>query len=246
MTPYAALLDRVAHAPSTPLVTYVDPASAERMELSAASFANAVAKTAGLLRDELDAEPGDRIAVHLPWHWQRAVWFGACAATQTVFAPGADPGGCAVCVMDRDGMALAGRASWDALVSLAPFGLPDGEAVAPGIVEVAVAMRAHPDAFVPYAPLEPDAPLLVHGDEQLSARQVWDRAARLAGVRHLDRGARYAVLPDDPERDLLLITSALAIEGSVVLIASDGDGVRPLLDAEGATLTGDPHLGTRE
>ena len=91
MTPYAALLERTRRDPASPLLTYRDLASGERMEMSAASLANAIAKTAGMLRDELDADPGAVVGVHLPFHWQRVVWLGACAATSTVFAPGADP-----------------------------------------------------------------------------------------------------------------------------------------------------------
>ena len=77
MTPYAALQARVRRSPSAPLLTFYDLATGERMELSALSLDNAVAKTAGLLRDDLDVMPGDRVGVHLPLHWQRAVWWGA-------------------------------------------------------------------------------------------------------------------------------------------------------------------------
>ena len=59
MTPYAALRERVRRTPALPLLTFHDLATGERMELSAISLDNAVAKTAGLLRDELDIEPGD-------------------------------------------------------------------------------------------------------------------------------------------------------------------------------------------
>src|SRR5262249_10238292 len=63
--------------PVRPLVTFYDDATGERIELSATTFGNWVAKTANLLVDELDAEPGDRIALDLPPHWQTAVWLFA-------------------------------------------------------------------------------------------------------------------------------------------------------------------------
>jgi len=75
------LLDRLmATDPSRPLVTFYDDATGERVELSATSFDNWVAKTANLLQDELGAEPGEQIALLLPTHWQSAVWVWAAAA----------------------------------------------------------------------------------------------------------------------------------------------------------------------
>ncbi|MFM7212897.1 MAG: TIGR03089 family protein, partial [Actinomycetota bacterium] len=59
---------RARRVPAAPLVTYYDLATGERIELSAASVENSVAKTAGLLRDELDVQPGDTVAVRLPLH----------------------------------------------------------------------------------------------------------------------------------------------------------------------------------
>jgi uncharacterized protein (TIGR03089 family) len=40
--------------------------------LSTVTLANWAAKTANLLRDELGAGPGSRVAVLLPAHWQSA------------------------------------------------------------------------------------------------------------------------------------------------------------------------------
>ena len=71
------LLDR---DPVGPRITYYDDATGERIELSTVTLANWAAKTANLLRDELGAGPGSRIAVLLPAHWQTAavllgVWY---------------------------------------------------------------------------------------------------------------------------------------------------------------------------
>ena len=71
-------------APAAPLITQYDDATDERIELSAATLANWVAKTANLLQDEFDVGPGSAVAVALPVHWQTAavllaVW--SCGAT---------------------------------------------------------------------------------------------------------------------------------------------------------------------
>ena len=66
-----------------PLITFYDDATGERIELSGVTTANWAAKAANLLRDECDVEPGTRIAVLLPAHWQTAAvllagwWCGA-------------------------------------------------------------------------------------------------------------------------------------------------------------------------
>ncbi|HEX4249647.1 MAG TPA: TIGR03089 family protein, partial [Pseudonocardia sp.] len=76
-----------------PLVTYYDDATGERIELSGTTLANWAAKTANLMRDECDLEPGARVAVLLPAHWQTlVVLLGAwwCGAEVVADPAGAD------------------------------------------------------------------------------------------------------------------------------------------------------------
>ena len=81
----AALLDPLLTGPGAarPLITFYDDATGERIELSAVTTGNWAAKAANLLRDEGDLEPGGRVAVLLPAHWQTAAvllaswWCGA-------------------------------------------------------------------------------------------------------------------------------------------------------------------------
>ena len=80
----AALINDAAR----PLVTFYDDATGERVELSVATFHNWVAKTANLLRDGLDVQPGGRVGLLLPLHWQAAVWIVACWAAGAVVVPG--------------------------------------------------------------------------------------------------------------------------------------------------------------
>src|SRR5690606_10395687 len=73
--------------PMGPRITYFDDATGERIELSTVTLANWAAKTANLLRDELGAGAGTRVAVLLPAHWQTAAvllgvwWIGAEVVT---------------------------------------------------------------------------------------------------------------------------------------------------------------------
>src|SRR3954451_1817329 len=82
--PAALLASARDRDPSGPLLTHYDDASGERIELSATTLANWVAKSANLLQDEFDVGRGSRVAVALPVHWQTAavllaVW--SCGAT---------------------------------------------------------------------------------------------------------------------------------------------------------------------
>lgn len=236
--PYAALRERVRLSPSAPVITFRDLATGERMELSAASLDNAVAKTAGLMRDELDVQPGSRVGVHLPLHWQRVVWLGACAATGAIFAPDADPASCDVLVVDRDHLDLLGGGD-GVVVSLAPFGLPEPGGVPMGAIDAAVAMRAHPDTFVAYD--EPDSaqPLLAQiGGEVLTGAQAWAAAEAELRARGLARPSRFAIIDPDPAADLLALAGALGSDGAAVLIAHPTAGdVAAVLAAEGIRAT---------
>ncbi len=147
----ALLEPRLARDPAGPLVTYYDDASGERIELSATTFANWVAKSANLLRDECDLEPGGRLAALLPAHWQTlAVLLGAwwCGAEVT-----ADPAGADVvcCTADRLDTALDAGAGLVVGLSLHAFGtgIPG---LPPGVLDYAGEVRPHGDVFVPDGP----------------------------------------------------------------------------------------------
>ena len=84
MTTFTAVLARqVAAEPGRPLVTFYDHASGERTELSVATYANWVAKTASLLVDELDLERGQVLRVDLPTHWLGPVFLANVSGAST-------------------------------------------------------------------------------------------------------------------------------------------------------------------
>lgn len=61
-----------------PRLTWYGPdageGAGERIELSARVLRTWVAKTVGLLQDELDAEPGTTVRLDAPAHWKSLVW----------------------------------------------------------------------------------------------------------------------------------------------------------------------------
>lgn len=94
MTPADLLAAQLRRDPARPLVTHYDDATGERVELSATTLHNWIAKTANLLQDEFDIGPGSTVAVALPVHWQTAaVLLGIWSCGATVLETAAeDPG----------------------------------------------------------------------------------------------------------------------------------------------------------
>jgi uncharacterized protein (TIGR03089 family) len=169
-----ALLDRTS---PRPLITFYDDATGERIELSGTTTANWAAKAANLLRDDCDLEPGTRVAVLLPAHWQTAaallaVWWCGGEVVES------DPD-LVLCDADRLDLALSLVPSHAVVAfSLDAFGtgltgLPEG------VLDFATEVRLHGDEFVPWQPVPGDAPALNGAvvDEVLAGARA--RAAEL-------------------------------------------------------------------
>src|SRR4051812_5373340 len=151
----ALLAPLLAGDPARPLITFYDDATGERIELSGATFGNWVAKTANLLRDECNVEPGAPVAVLLPAHWQTAV--ALCAIWSCGAEAVADPAGAEVALADEDGLDAAAGAGLVVGFSLDAFGrglgtAASGGALPPGAVDYATEVRVHGDHFDPLAP----------------------------------------------------------------------------------------------
>jgi uncharacterized protein (TIGR03089 family) len=158
----AALLDplRTGAAAARPLITFYDDATGERIELSGTTTANWAAKAANLLRDECDVEPGARVAVLLPAHWQTAAvllaawWCGAEVVAEPTEADWV------LCDADRIDLALAADPSGGVVaLSLDAFG-KSLTGLPAGVIDFATEVRLQGDDFVPWAPVPDDAPAL--------------------------------------------------------------------------------------
>lgn len=145
----AEVLDPLMAAdPAGPRITYYDDVTGERIELSTVTMANWAAKTANLLRDEMGAGPGTRVAVLLPAHWQTAAvlfgiwWIGA----EVVLDGDADMALCTRDRLDEADDAVSGGEI--AVLSLDPFGKPAAD-LPIGVTDYATAVRVHGDQIVP-------------------------------------------------------------------------------------------------
>jgi len=211
----------VAADPARPLITWYDDVTGDRAELSGATLANWVAKTANLLVDGCGLGPGDRAAVLLPPHWQTAaVLLGCWSAGMVVVGPEPEP---VDVLFAGPAESLAVAEPWSAgdryALALAPLAAPL-KTVPPGFADYVTEVRGYGDHFTAYA-----------GDGQLVPRAL-ARAAQL-GVGADDRVLIDAGAHGDPVDWLL---APLLAGASIVLCGHlDPDRVPGRVAAEKVT-----------
>jgi uncharacterized protein (TIGR03089 family) len=231
------LADALRRDPSGPLLTYYDDAIGERTELSATTLANWVAKTANLLVDELMLDPGDRVAVLLPAHWQTAaVLLAAWSAGAVVTV---NPQRARVAFTDAEHLSAARAADEVVALSLKPMGLPFAQPPE-GAQDYAAVVPAQPDVFASPAELDDTSPAVEVEDH------VWPASAVVAdarsGARWTDFSAGDRVMTVSPWSDFddwrANFLSPLAVGASIVLCAhADPAALQSRAQAEKVTVT---------
>ncbi|MGW2595302.1 TIGR03089 family protein [Streptomyces sp. NPDC001515] len=242
-TPADLLRSALAADPARPLVTFYDDATGERVELSVATFANWVAKTANLLQGDLAAEPGDRLALLLPAHWQSAVWLLACSSVGVVAEVGGDPAAADLVVTGPEGLEAARACSGERVaLALRPLGgrFPQ---VPEGFTDYAVEVPGQGDRFVPFAPVDPGALALVVDGSGLTGAELVERARRDGAALGLDAGSRLLSGRAYDSWDGLSagLFAPLATGGSVVLCRNldrlDAQALARRVESERVTLS---------
>ncbi|MFB4297829.1 TIGR03089 family protein [Actinomadura sp. NTSP31] len=238
--PADLLRRRLAADPSRPLVTYYDDAKNERVELSARTFDNWVAKTANFLVDGLAAEPGGRVVLALPPHWQTAVWLMACWSAGLTAVP-VDPAavlasGAAVPEPDGGSGPYILAAAEEVLevvladpgvnadaeevvgLSLHPLGGPLADCP-PGITDYAAEVRSYGDRFAAGPDVTPLLPALDVTKTTLTGAGLVAAAAEAAEKWELDASSRVLVDMSFATLDGLLagLVAPLASGASVII-----------------------------
>ncbi|NUT34976.1 MAG: TIGR03089 family protein [Hamadaea sp.] len=212
----------VAADPARPLLTWYDDATGERTELSGATLANWVAKTANLLADGCGLGEGSIAAVRTPAHWQTAAimlgaWTAGLALTHSTTAKAdvafVSPG-------------VGAQAPDTFAVGLHPFALPVRD-LGPGVQDWVTSARVHGDHY--RGPLPPgDAPALVdlpgpapaitHAD---LIAQATSRATELG----LPAGARVLLDLDAHKRPVDWLLAPLAA-GCTLVVCANADAAK--------------------
>ena len=197
--PAALLTAALRRDPSAPLVTAYDDATGERVELSATTLANWVAKTANLLQDEFDVGPGSTVAVSLPVHWQTAavllgVWSCGAAVLDTAAEDDGRLDAAAVVLAAQDRLAPLEEQDLPDLVGLSLHPLGTGMTGYAGPArDFALEVRGHGDVFFPHEAPDPASPGLLIGELELSLAGLMATATELAGRLGIEAGDRIMV-----------------------------------------------------
>lgn len=237
----------VAVSPALPFITFYDDSTGERIELSALTFDNWVAKTANFLTDELDIGAGDVVRVRLPAHWITAVWLAACAAVGAPIALGPAETNDAVVVVGPDevnetspnGIAVVA-------CSLRPMGARFASPLPPGITDFGAEVLGFGDYYEVAPGDRPTAAstaFTVDG-QRISNFDALARSAQLADEWFLDEGGRLLVNSTGIICRLDLALSLFAVPavsgGSVVIVGNPDPTATPdRMTTEQITATAD-------
>jgi uncharacterized protein (TIGR03089 family) len=217
LTPAELFAARVRANAADPLLTFYDDLTGERVELSATTTANWVEKTANLLQDGLAVEPGERVAVLLPLHWQAAVAMLACWSVGAQVT--LDVGDADVVFAAEDAGLVEARASGARDVvglSLLPLGQPLTSAPT-GVTDFAREVLGYPDDFVPYARVDDGTPALRVGADEWTGRALVADATEAAAQCGMHSRLLTAVAYDDAAAIRLGLLAPIAAGGSLVL-----------------------------
>ena len=231
MTTFAAILsEQLRREPGRPLVTFYDHATGERTELSVATYANWVAKTASLLVEELDLERGQGCRLDLPVHWLGPVLLGAAWSVGLVVTE-EDDAELVVCGPGSLETWAPHAGRQQVLTSaLHPLGRPYDEQVPGGVHDLGVEVWSQPDSFVPHDPPGPGDP----ATDGATHAELWEAAA--GGSLLTDGGRLLSEANPASPSGLASFTEPLVRGGSVVLLARpDPARVDHVYDAERAT-----------
>ncbi|QDQ96788.1 TIGR03089 family protein [Tomitella fengzijianii] len=227
------LIDPIlATNPATPRVTYYDDGTGERVELSTVTLMNWAAKTANMVRDEFAAEPGTRVRIALPAHWQTAAvllgcWWAGCEVL--VGAEGSEGGDdtgspaeiafVAESLMQADSSAEARNADELLVLSLDAFGRPAAD-LPPGATDYATTVRLHGDRFMPQR-IDADAPAM----NGRSIADTADEARAAAAALHITDSDRVLAVAgwDDAGSIVTGLLAPFAAGASLVQVSNPDD-----------------------
>jgi uncharacterized protein (TIGR03089 family) len=218
MTTFAALLESERRRDAgRPLVTWYDETTGERVELSVATYANWVAKTASLLVEEHELERGDVLRVDLPLHWLTPVFLGAAWTAGLVVSQ--DDGAPDAVVTGPAGVDRWAASAGDIPVlacSLLPMGVRFADPLPTGVHDVGLEVWSQPDAFVASDPPGEDDVAVSAGGAVTTHAELWSAAA--AGSLLTDGGRLMVAANPASPPELATFTEPLARRGSVVFV----------------------------
>jgi uncharacterized protein (TIGR03089 family) len=209
----AALVDTATNASGRrPLLTFYDQDAGERTELSGATLANWVAKTANLLVDGCGLDPGAPVGVRLPPHWQTAGVLLGCWVAGLAVDTGDGPVDVCFVTADRLGDAFAGPVAPLQVfaMTLRAIPTPIQPPPPPGVLDFVVEVRGYADRYQPVRPVRPSDRATAEGTSQAELLAA-------AGQRPGAVGGRLLIDPDAYPDPLDWLLAPLVGGASIVL-----------------------------
>lgn len=207
------------HNPGRPLVTAYDEAAGWRTELSVATYANWVNKTANLLTDEYLLGEGDALLIDVGSHWLATVFAGAAWSAGISVTIDAEVGAQLIVTgppIEDDLTAIPVLASTlNSFATAFPDDLPDG------VDDFGTLWPNQPDVFMPSAQLDAATLAWRHRSGSATQQDLLNRAREVARKR---TGTRL-LTASNPLIDGAVGTllAALVSGGSVVTVAHPTD-----------------------
>lgn len=233
------LAEQVRVAGARPVVTFYDDATGERVELSALTYANWVAKTAGLLQDELEVGRGARLLVDLPTSWLGPVWLGAAWSVGMSVSDDPEDGDADVVVCGPQRLGCYVGAGPVVALSLLPMAARFPEPLPDGVLDYGAVIWGQPDAFTAYEPLSADDVAWRSSGTELSQR---DLLAESGGGDLAAPATRLLTARNPCSREgLVALLGPLASGGGTVWVRNpDPADWSHKAEVERATITHDP------
>lgn len=195
---------RGVEAPDQPFITYYDSSTGERIELSATTTANWVAKTSNFLVESLDVELGSRLRLDLPTHWESLVWVLAAWNVGVVLADHE----ASIAVV---GPSLDAEEETRVALSLRPMGLRFAEEPV-GFIDYNAEVLGHSDYFESFDPPSPGSLALDLDSHRLTHSEAFAAAPPSA--------TRLLLQPGSLSRDCRVLIAACRGNGSIVIAAN--------------------------
>lgn len=229
----SSLAELLRTEPGRPLVTMYDDVTGERVELSTATFDNWVCKLSNLYTTDWDLQPGERLAVLLPTHWQSMVSILAAWTSGLIIALDEETVVSASVVGPPS--RIDARAEQHVLAcSLRPFAQPEPAGLPPGWLDFAAEVPPQPDALLMPAPGGPDDAALIGPGVQASNADLLLRGRAAAAEAGLEPGGRLVtdLNPASAAGLDVALLAPLAVGGSVVLLVGVSPERRGVLAAQ--------------
>jgi len=198
---------------NNPFVTWLGDAG--RIELSGATYMNAISKAANMLVDGLECDEDSTVDVRLGNHWQSSVWMGALLANGLSMSQDADV---ILWNLHYDG-GQDPTSENSIYICRDPYGMADPD-VPVGAENGSLLVRGFGDHFSPRWPLSLAAQELTLDGQLGTYAQLMSTAADFAQPFGIVPGMRYAVIGEHSSKDRLLLHCALPLllGCSVVLV----------------------------